>query len=68
MLRYAARAKGKTPKVLTAATRQEPVIDIPEGETGRKPCDTRPVRALIRRKSHGDFRTGQKEATADAVQ
>ncbi|BBM05774.1 hypothetical protein HAALTHF_31940n [Vreelandella aquamarina] len=39
MLRYAARAKGKTPKILIAATRQEPVIDIPEGETGRKPRD-----------------------------
>ncbi|BBM05102.1 hypothetical protein HAALTHF_01070n [Vreelandella aquamarina] len=43
-------AQGKTPKVLTAATRQEPVIDIPEGETGRKPCDTRPVRALFKEK------------------
>jgi len=42
MLRYAARAKGKAPKVLTAATRQEPVIDIPEGRRGASPATQGP--------------------------
>jgi hypothetical protein len=29
-------AKGKAPKVLTAAERREPVANIPEGRWGRK--------------------------------
>ncbi len=35
-------AQGKTPKVLTAATRQEPVIDIPEGRRGASPATQGP--------------------------
>ncbi len=38
--------KGKAPKVLIAAARQEPVADIPEG-SAPKGAVTRPVRALI---------------------
>jgi hypothetical protein len=37
-------AKGKAPQVLTAAARQEPVANIPEGRC-RKRRVTRPVRA-----------------------
>jgi hypothetical protein len=37
-------AKGKAPKVLTAAAKQEPVANIPEGRC-RKRRVTRPVRA-----------------------
>ncbi len=35
-------AKGKAPKVLAAAARQEPVVDIPEGSRGERPVSRGP--------------------------
>ena len=56
--------KGKAPKADSAAVRQEPVADIPEGSGPDGPV-TRPVRA--KKFWNGGIRFGQTQKAADAL-